>query len=75
MATAIVVHSQFAAFTRGQVITDADTVKEILAGDHASSVHRITLPDAVATTAAEPTVAEAVAAGVAAAEAKLHATA
>ena len=74
MALAIVVHSPFAAYSRGQVVTDADTVRTILAGDHASSVHRISLPDAAPAKAAEPapTVAEAVAAGVAAAEAALH---
>ena len=76
MATAIVVHSPFAAYSRGQVVTDADTVKTILAGDHAGCVHRISLPDAAPapTKATEPTptVAEAVAAGVAAAEAALH---
>ena len=70
MALAVVVHSPFAAYTRGQVIRDAEAVKAVLAGDHASSVHRIDLPEPAAP--ARPTVEDAVAAGVAAAEAALH---
>ena len=73
MATAVVVHNPFASYTRGQVIIDAAAAASVLQ-EHGASVHKITLaePKPATTTAATPTVAEAVATGVAAAEAALH---
>ncbi len=66
----IFVTRPFAGYARGDVVTDAETVVSILAGPHRASVVR--LPEPVAAPAPAPTVAEAVAAGVVAAEKALH---
>ena len=66
----LIVTSPFAGHARGDSITDAEQVSSILSGQHRSSVVRLAEP--VAPTASQPTVAEAVAEGVAAAEKAPH---
>ena len=77
MATtnALVVHSPFAAYTRGQVIKDPAVIAKVLASVDARFVHCTTIAatsEAAAPEPHTPTVEEAVADGVKAAEAALH---
>ena len=74
MVEHLVVRTPWFGYARGQVIADPAQVTEILASENAVKVQRIN----VAAPALEPqpmTVAEAVARGVADAEAALHPTA
>lgn len=68
----LIVTRPFGNHSRGDAITDPAEVSAILAGPHRGSV--VQLGSAAVAATPEPTVAEAVAAGVAVAEAALHPT-
>lgn len=70
MALELVVHTEWFGHVRGQIVSDPAKVTAILASENASKVHRIQMADPAPVH--ELTVAEAVAKGVADAEAALH---
>lgn len=74
MLQQLAVHTAFGAYARGAVIADAATVAEILASADASKVHRLSAAaTSLASSAPEPpSLADAIARGVATAEAALH---